>query len=267
MFHRVALSLLALSLVAGPALADYTNNHGSICRNVRGADAASIEYAVNGVRSAKPAGQSLMLICPLPRPEPFGNGATVFVTVSHNIDLRTECTAYNIASNGALAGFRTAVFQGVGVRELALDLTFTGDTFSDYAVMCSIGGDRLTSIYGVDLSELRPIQARGPESPVLAPGTAEQSFRSQARTTASAGVESSLRDRLAAAEPSLRDALRELSCRAETCRVELDATGTGLLDSLPVFLHQLADTLSRGVADERVLPDGSRRLVLYLSRS
>jgi ElaB/YqjD/DUF883 family membrane-anchored ribosome-binding protein len=94
----------------------------------------------------------------------------------------------------------------------------------------------------------------------------EQSFRAEPHTADGVGAESDLQDRLEADE-HLRDAVRAVSCRAATCRVELASDAGALAEGLPLFIHRQAEAFPKVIANETAFGDGTRHLVLYLSRA
>ena len=94
----------------------------------------------------------------------------------------------------------------------------------------------------------------------------EQEFAAQSTTRESVGREADLHERLAA-DDALADAVRDVRCRAEPCRVELDAGDPAVGAALQLFLLKHGAALPRVVANEIVQPDGTRRQILYLSRA
>ena len=69
------------------------------------------------------------------------------------------------------------------------------------------------------------------------------------------------------ASDTMRDKVRSVECRSQTCRVEITDDGSGAMaKDLPMFVHQLAETLPSMQADQIDDGNGNRTVVLYLSR-
>lgn len=68
-------------------------------------------------------------------------------------------------------------------------------------------------------------------------------------------------------EPALAALAGAVDCRSSTCRLELQHDDEGVVDKqLPLFLHNLGQTLPEAEADHAVV-DGKSRYTLYLKRS
>jgi hypothetical protein len=66
----------------------------------------------------------------------------------------------------------------------------------------------------------------------------------------------------------VQTALRSIECHSRTCRVEIADDNTGdLAKSLPLALLQLAQTLPYVTANHIQDSDGSRTMILYISRT
>jgi hypothetical protein len=94
----------------------------------------------------------------------------------------------------------------------------------------------------------------------------EMSLRNEARTLAWA---SERRSEIQAAVKgrALEQALGDVECRTDTCRVEVtDNRTSDFAKALPVFLQDLGVALPTVQAAHVTQPDGSIKLLLYMSR-
>lgn len=147
--------LLGALGVAPQALAvPYTNTSGVICKNYNASEATLIDYVPSGTRSYKNGTTSV--ICPLSRDTQNGNGASVYVDVNHSSSATTSCTAYSYTYTGTVLASATQTWTGSGFHEFSLNVAGAGksNSYSDYSVLCSIPGNSVGSVMGVDLSEL-----------------------------------------------------------------------------------------------------------------
>lgn len=70
-----------------------------------------------------------------------------------------------------------------------------------------------------------------------------------------------------AGDEAARTALRNIECRANTCRVEMTDDDTGkLAKSMPLLVQQLAQTLPSVTANQVDDGDGAKTMILYMSR-
>jgi hypothetical protein len=76
-----------------------------------------------------------------------------------------------------------------------------------------------------------------------------------------------VRAALADAKDPLRNAVRSVECRSQSCRVEIDADGDGpLRQDLPLILGRLTQVLPNMTAGQVDQGNGYQATVLYLSR-
>jgi hypothetical protein len=157
----VLTSVLGLSLILLGALAAAPTAHaviadhsGTICKNYNASEATLIDYLTNGARSFKASATSV--ICPLARNTSNGNGAWVYVDITHTGTQTTSCTAYSYNLNGAFLASASQTWTGSGFHEFALNLTGAGksNSWSNYSVLCTIPGSSAGLVYDIDLSEL-----------------------------------------------------------------------------------------------------------------
>lgn len=148
------LFLVANVNAAGTTPAVITNHSGVICKNYNDHDVTFIDYLTSGTRSSKTS--ATQIICGLTRNSSNSNGAYVYVDLSHSVSGTTTCTAYSYEYTGALKAASPAVtWTGVGFKEILLNLTGASKSsaWSDYAVLCTIPGNFVGTIRGVDLYE------------------------------------------------------------------------------------------------------------------
>lgn len=68
-------------------------------------------------------------------------------------------------------------------------------------------------------------------------------------------------------DASLRNQVRSIECRSQSCRVEINAgAGSALAQELPLIVTRLGDTLPHVTAGQVDQGDGQQATVLYLSR-
>jgi hypothetical protein len=76
-----------------------------------------------------------------------------------------------------------------------------------------------------------------------------------------------VRAAFAASDQTVRDQVRSVECRSQTCRVEINAdAGPTLERDLPVLIGQLGNALSNVTAGRIDQGDGRQATVLYFSR-
>jgi hypothetical protein len=97
---------------------------------------------------------------------------------------------------------------------------------------------------------------------------AEQAFRSEQRDPRwSQGATATVRAALGELDDTLRNQVRSVECRAQSCRVEIGADSSGqLMQDLPLMLSRLGSTLPHATAAQVDQGDGRQATVLYLSR-
>lgn len=139
---------------AGTSPAVITNHSGVVCKNYNDHDVTFIDYLTNGTRSSKTS--ATQIICGLTRNTSNSNGAYVYVDLNHSVSATTTCTAYSYEYTGTLKAASTSVtWTGVGFHESLLNLTGASKSsaWSDYVVLCTIPGNFVGTIRGVDLYE------------------------------------------------------------------------------------------------------------------
>jgi len=145
---------LIVALTGTPeAMAGTISNHsGTICKNYDGGQANYMDYYAYGARSTKSG--TTYVICPLVRSTTRAYGAYAYVDIKHSAGARTSCTLYSYGWNGNLLGSNSQTWTGSGVHEFSLYLgSGKSNTWSDYAVLCTIPGPYTGLIMGIDLSE------------------------------------------------------------------------------------------------------------------
>jgi len=142
------------SLAAAPiASAVITNHSGTICKNYNNDEVSFVDYFTYGTRSLKTSPQQIL--CPLTRNTSTSTGAWVYVDIKHTSFATTTCVAYSYNENGVLLDSHTLSWTGTGVHEFELNLTGKGmsNAWSDYSVLCTIPGNGVATIMGIDVSE------------------------------------------------------------------------------------------------------------------
>ncbi len=96
----------------------------------------------------------------------------------------------------------------------------------------------------------------------------EQAFRNEQRDPRwSPGTSASIRSALADLDESVRNQVRSVECRTQSCRVEIGADNSGtLMRDLPIMLGRLGAVLPNATATQVDQGDGRQATVLYLSR-
>lgn len=149
-----SLFLVTNANAAGTSPAVITNHSGVTCKNYNDHDVTFIDYLTNGTRSSKTS--ATQIICGLTRNTSNSNGAYVYVDLSHSVSGTTTCTAYSYEYTGALrAASAPVTWTGVGFKEILLNLVGASKSsaWSDYSVLCTIPGNFVGTIRGVDLYE------------------------------------------------------------------------------------------------------------------
>lgn len=109
-------------------------------------------------------------------------------------------------------------------------------------------------------------QARQAER--LRVASAETAFRNQADDPRwSQGAAASVRAALGQANDSMRNQVRSIECRAQSCRVEINAgPGDPAAQDLPLVIARLGQVLPNVTAGQVDQGDGRKATVLYMSR-
>lgn len=96
----------------------------------------------------------------------------------------------------------------------------------------------------------------------------ESTFQREVRDERwSAPTAASVQRALAEDGGTLREAVRSIECRAQTCRVEINDDGTGPSAAMmPVFINRMASVLPTVAGAQVDQGNGSMATVLYLSR-
>jgi hypothetical protein len=97
--------------------------------------------------------------------------------------------------------------------------------------------------------------------------SSEQAFRSQPVDARwSQGATASVRAALGDVDEGLRNQVRSVECRAQSCRVEISADGNGTaMRDLPMLVNRLGGSLPNVTAGQIDQGDGRQATVLYLS--
>jgi hypothetical protein len=98
--------------------------------------------------------------------------------------------------------------------------------------------------------------------------SAESAFRGEKQDTRwDQTTTASVRSALTQADENLRQQVRSIECRSQTCRLEINAEAAGALDrDLPMVLSRLGDTLPKITAGQIDQGNGRMATVLYLSK-
>lgn len=100
---------------------------------------------------------------------------------------------------------------------------------------------------------------------VVASESAFRSEREDARW--SQGTVATVRAALADSDESIRNQVRSIECRSQSCRVEISADASGTLArDLPILLSRLGQSLPNVTAGQIDQGDGRQAMVLYLAR-
>ena len=97
--------------------------------------------------------------------------------------------------------------------------------------------------------------------------SSEQAFRSQQVDARwSQGATASVRAALGEVDEGLRNQVRSVECRAQSCRVEISPdAGGALMRDLPVLVNRLGSALPNVTAGQVDQGDGRQATVLYMS--
>jgi hypothetical protein len=96
----------------------------------------------------------------------------------------------------------------------------------------------------------------------------EAAFRNeQGDARWSQGAAASVRAALAQADESMRNQVRSIECRSQSCRVEINAgPGDPMARDLPLVIARLGQVLPNVTAGQVDQGDGRKATVLYMSR-
>jgi hypothetical protein len=98
--------------------------------------------------------------------------------------------------------------------------------------------------------------------------SSESAFRSEHEDARwNQGAVAAIRAALAESDETIRNQVRSIECRSQSCRVEInsDASGT-LARDLPILLGRLGQSLPNVTAGQIDQGDGRQAMVLYLGR-